>query len=128
MAINIGYPSGWQHTSQVTPSDNQSKVTKSNSTEGVDFRSVFERKSIEELTFSRHANNRLESRNIDLSPEQLTRLNNAARMAQEKGIKESLVMLDDLAFIVNIPNNTVVTALGDGDGKIITNIDGAVIV
>ena len=75
-----------------------------------------------------HANQRLESRNIDLSQEQIDRLNDGARKAQEKGINDSLLMMDDMAFIVNIPNKTVVTALGDSDNKIITNIDGPVIV
>ena len=81
-----------------------------------------------ELKFSKHANERLASRNIDLTDEQLERLENGAKKAGEKGINESLVMVDDLAFIVNIKNNTVVTAVNNGDDKIFTNIDGAVIV
>jgi hypothetical protein len=36
-------------------------------------------------------------------------------------------MVDDLAFIVNIKSNTVVTALGDSSDSVFTNIDGAVI-
>jgi flagellar operon protein len=81
-----------------------------------------------ELKFSKHANERLASRNIDLSDEQLERLENGAKKAGEKGINESLVMVDDLAFIVNIKNNTVVTAVNNGEDKVFTNIDGAVIV
>ncbi len=81
-----------------------------------------------ELKFSKHANERLASRNIDLTDEQLERLEIGAKKAGEKGINESLVMLDDLAFIVNIKNNTVVTAVNSGEDKIFTNIDGAVIV
>jgi len=77
--------------------------------------------------FSKHANDRLASRNIDLSNEQLERLENGARKAQEKGIYESLVMVDNIAFIVNIKNKTVVTAVNDSDDKVFTNIDGAVI-
>jgi flagellar operon protein len=80
------------------------------------------------LKFSKHANERLASRNIDLSDQQLERLETGAKKAQEKGIKESLVMIDDIAFIVNIKNNTVVTAVNDSDDKVFTNIDGAVIV
>ena len=50
--------------------------------------------------------------------------------ALNKGIKESLVMVDSLAFIVNVPNKTVVTAMDQTDSKenVFTNIDGAVIV
>lgn len=80
-----------------------------------------------ELKFSKHANERLASRNIDLTDEQLLRLENGAKKASEKGINESLVMVDNLAFIVNIKNNTVITAVNDGEDKVFTNIDGAVI-
>lgn len=82
----------------------------------------------EELKFSKHANERLASRAIDLSTTQLERLENGTKMAREKGIQESLVMVDNLAFIVNVQNNTVITAMNDSDDKIITNIDGAVII
>lgn len=81
-----------------------------------------------ELKFSKHANERLASRNIDLTDEQIERLENGAKKASEKGINESLVMVDDLAFIVNIKNNTVITAVNNGEDKVFTNIDGAVIV
>ncbi len=80
-----------------------------------------------ELKFSKHANERLASRNIDLTDEQLERLEIGAKKAGEKGINESLVMVDNLAFIVSIKNNTVITAVNDGEDKIFTNIDGAVI-
>lgn len=80
-----------------------------------------------ELKFSKHANQRLSSRNIDLSGEQIERLEHGANKAREKGIKESLVMVDNLAFIVNIKNNTVITAVNDTEDAVFTNIDGAVI-
>ena len=57
----------------------------------------------------------------------LKRLENGTNKAREKGIKESLVMVDDLAFIVNIPSKTVVTAVNDPEEGVFTNIDGAVI-
>ena len=80
-----------------------------------------------ELKFSKHANERMVSRNIDLTESQLARLESGAKRAGEKGIKESLVMVDDLAFIVNVKNNMVITAVEKEDSKIFTNIDGAVI-
>ena len=80
-----------------------------------------------ELKFSKHANERLASRNIDLTDDQLERLENGAKKASEKGINESLVMVDNLAFIVSIKNNTVITAVNDGEDRVFTNIDGAVI-
>lgn len=83
-----------------------------------------------ELKFSKHAANRLVDRNISLSTEQLERLSDGAKKAGEKGIKESLVLMDSLAFIVNIPNSTVITALDQSEtaDNVFTNIDGAVII
>lgn len=83
----------------------------------------------EGLRFSKHATNRLADRSITLSDNQLDRLTEGARKAGEKGIRESLVMVDQLAFIVNVPNHTVITAMDqtETDENIFTNIDGAVI-
>lgn len=96
---------------------------------GKSFHQIFtEEQAATELKFSKHANERLASRNIDLTDEQFKRLENGTKKAYEKGIKESLVMVDDLAFIVNVKNNTVITAVNEGEEKIFTNIDGAVII
>lgn len=82
-----------------------------------------------ELKFSKHASNRLMDRNISLTQNQNERLENGVKAASEKGIKESLVLVDSLAFIVNVPNRTVVTAMEQTEttSNIFTNIDGAVI-
>jgi len=84
----------------------------------------------QEVRFSKHAANRLVDRNISLSNDQLKRLNDATLKAGEKGIKESLVLMDQLAFVVNVPNNTVITALDQSEtgSNVFTNIDGAVII
>lgn len=95
------------------------------------FETILEKQKVSDtgiLKFSKHANDRLASRNIDLSDEQLKRLENGTKKAREKGIQESLVMVDNIAFIVNIKNKTVVTAVNDSDDKVFTNIDGAVII
>lgn len=82
------------------------------------------------LKFSKHASMRLENRKINLSKEQSERLESGVQKASEKGIRESLVIVDSLAFIVNVPNKTVVTAMDrtESDDNIYTNIDGAVII
>ena len=83
-----------------------------------------------ELKFSKHAGIRLEQRNIYLSEAQLKRLSDGTKKAYEKGIKESLMIMDDMAFIVNVKNNTVITAMDQTENSenVFTNIDGAVIV
>ena len=84
----------------------------------------------QELRFSKHAQGRLNDRHINLSDEQNKRLESGVLKASEKGIRESLVILDSLAFIVNVPSKTVVTAMdqSESESNIFTNIDGAVIV
>ena len=82
------------------------------------------------LKFSKHASSRLTSRNIELTDSQVSRLEDGMQKANEKGIKDSLVLVDKLAFIVNVPSKTVVTARDSNETNenIFTNIDGAVIV
>ena len=82
------------------------------------------------LKFSKHASSRLKDRDIELTGSQIDRLNAGMQKANEKGINESLVLMDQMAFIVNVKNNTVITALNDQEMKenVFTNIDGAIIV
>ena len=108
------------------------KTTEQVNSEGLSFEEIWRKKTGEtdtELRFSKHAANRLADRSITLSDNQLNRLTEGAKKAGEKGIKETLVMVDQLAFIVNVPNNTVITAMDQtqANENIFTNIDGAVI-
>ena len=99
---------------------------------GASFEEIFKQKleGTSELKFSKHASQRLDDRNIKLSEEQSLRLEEGVLKASEKGITDSLVLVDTLAFIVNVPNQTVVTAMDqtESEENIFTNIDGAVIV
>lgn len=81
------------------------------------------------IKFSRHALERLNARSIKVDQKYLTRLTEAVQRAEAKGARESLVLLDDLAFVVSVKNKTVITAV-DGDSRkenVFTNIDSAVI-
>jgi flagellar operon protein len=81
------------------------------------------------VRFSSHAQKRMEARDIQLGDDGLARLTQAVDQVAQKGGKESLVLMDDLAFIVNIKDRLVVTAL-DGEsrkGNIFTQIDSVVI-
>ncbi|HAP03359.1 MAG TPA: flagellar protein [Lachnospiraceae bacterium] len=102
-------------------------------TEVNSFQSVLEKAASQEtdgLRFSKHASERLAQRDISLSAEQTGRLSDGLKKAEEKDIKNSLVLMDSLAFIVNVPSQTVITALDSNESKekAFTNIDGAVIV
>lgn len=81
------------------------------------------------LKFSAHAQRRLAERSIKLDGQALERLDKAVERANEKGSRESLVLLQDMAFVVSVKNRTVITAL-DGDqakDNVFTNVDSVVI-
>ena len=80
------------------------------------------------VTFSKHAASRLEQRNIRLSESSLERLNEGVRIAREKGMNDTLIIVDDSAFVVNAGSSRVITSLSQLRGRAITNIDGTVIV
>lgn len=127
-----GYPSIEQLTDQYLGRP-RGVETRENAA-GLTFREVLQQSSAQkaetgELKFSKHALSRLSDRNITLDSEQLERLQAGAEKAGEKGIRDLLVMVDRLAFIVNIPNRTVVTAMDSTatEENIFTNINGAVI-
>ena len=82
------------------------------------------------IQVSKHAAARISDREIALSGEQMSRVEKGITKAGEKGICDSLVLIDNLALVVNVRSRTIITAMEQGQTKdnIFTNIDGAVIV
>lgn len=82
------------------------------------------------IRFSRHAELRLEQRDIQLNPQRMSQLESAIAKAEAKGAKDALVVFRDVAMIVNIKNKTVVTAMDAAQMKdnVFTQIDSAVII
>ena len=114
--------------------ENSGRGRAENNTDHLNFANILAQKEHESqpaavLKFSKHASNRLSERNIELTDSQVNRLNAGTQAANEKGIQESLVLIDQLAFIVNVGNRTVITAMdqNEADSNVFTNIDGAVI-
>ena len=108
----------------------QKKIQPVKTSGGFSFEEILQKQQTGEIKCSKHAANRLNDRNIELTSEQLERLSDGTRKGGEKGIRESLVLVDELAFIVNTGSNTVITAMDQAETKenIFTNIDGAVII
>jgi flagellar operon protein len=81
------------------------------------------------LKFSAHAQQRLESRNIRLTNDDVAKMNAMADKAAAKGAKQSLFMMRDVAMVVSISNRTVITAVDQSSMKqnVFTNIDSAAI-
>jgi len=94
------------------------------------FRQVLENKIGESsrIQFSKHAGIRLAARNLSLSAEQIKRVEDGVAKAREKGVRDSLVMVDGVALVVNIASKTVITAIQSNAQNVFTNIDGAVVV
>ncbi len=85
---------------------------------------------LDRLKFSHHAQARLESRNIQLSDQDVKQIADAVDQASQKGARDSLVIMKNVAFVVNVKNRTVVTAV-DGENlnqNVFTNIDSAVLI
>lgn len=82
------------------------------------------------IQFSRHAAARMASRGISLNAEDLADLSDAVDTLAKRGARESLVLMDDNAFIVGVPDRKVVTALTrrEAVGTVFTQIDSTVVV
>jgi flagellar operon protein len=113
------------------PDSEQAKRTQ----QGETFKEVLQRKSVDEtpaaerLQFSGHAQQRLIDRNIQLNQVDMQRIEEAVDRAQAKGSKESLILDGDNAFIVNVENRTVITAVDQLEmrEKVFTQIDSTVL-
>jgi flagellar operon protein len=108
----------------------QAKVDKT-STSGTSFREQLNKLQSEtkdELSFSKHAARRLEERNIEMSDSLMDDLQSAVDEARKKGARDVAVIGRQGIFIVNVPNNVVVTTMAEDDmkNKTLTNIDSAV--
>ncbi|WP_347359262.1 TIGR02530 family flagellar biosynthesis protein, partial [Bdellovibrio sp.] len=86
-------------------------------------------KAVEGVKFSNHAIERMRTRGINYSPEDISRLSEAVSRAAAKGSKDSLILMNESALIVSVKNNTVVTVMDKNALKenVFTNIDSTVV-
>ena len=115
-----------QHNQQVTP------VARQADHRG-DFNATFRQEleksqEIRDVEFSKHAISRAEERGIDITPDLIDQLRGSMIRAQAKGATNILAMDSEKAFIINVPNAKVITAITQNELKenVFTNIDGAV--
>ena len=94
------------------------------------FKEELDKKIAGELKFSQHAQERLRSRHINLGDLEMKELQEAVGRARAKGARESLVLMGELALVVSVKNNTVITAVDGANLRenVFTNIDSAVII
>jgi flagellar operon protein len=83
-----------------------------------------------DITFTAHAKHRLQSREVEMNPDKLQRLDKAIDIAKDKGGHESLILMDGDAYVVNVDKRTVITAVNnlDAKGGVFTQIDSTVII
>lgn len=83
-----------------------------------------------DISFSKHASQRLYSRGIELGADKLNAIADAVDKASQKGSKETLILSDDTAFVVSVENRTIITAFDKDNLRegIVTSIDSAVII
>lgn len=86
-------------------------------------------KRLESLQFSNHAVKRMMDRGIEFTSDKAQRLVDAVETARKKGAQDSLILLDELAFVVSVGNKTVITACDMNGLKegIFTKIDSAIL-
>jgi flagellar operon protein len=95
---------------------------------GPSFGDVLAEKSAQ-VQFSGHAIQRVRRRGIEVGQGTLERLQAGVERAAGKGARESVVFVDNTAFVVSVRNRTVITAVDREHMKdhVFTNIDSAVI-
>ncbi len=86
-------------------------------------------KKEESVQFSKHALMRMNERGLSVSDEMRIDLEHAIGKAKQKGARDVVIIGQESAFVVNIPNNTVVTTMSSHEMKdrVFTNIDSAVL-
>lgn len=97
---------------------------------GTSFGDLLRQKNTEDgLNFSKHARRRMDERGIDIDGRLMEQLEHAVDGARKKGAIDVAIIGPENIFIVNVPNNTVVTTMSQQDmrEKIFTNIDSAVL-
>jgi flagellar operon protein len=122
-------PPGVLGTPQSAPATGK-PATDGSGTSGPSFADVLkEAAGPESLRFSKHALERVQRRGIALDRTTVGRLQEGVGRAAGKGSRDSLVLVDGTAFVVSVPNRTVITAVGSEHMRehIFTNIDSAVI-
>lgn len=119
-----------QRVTKVQPQKNVGKAPRTTA-DGLSFNDMFTESVAqqEKLRFSAHAQERAQMRNIRLNENQLARLGDGVAKVSAKGSREALVLVDNVAAVVNVPNKTIITVTDTSSVRdnIYTNIDSAVI-
>lgn len=104
------------------------KTTKQNKSSNQDFETLLKEQKL--VKISKHASERLNERNINIDQDKWQTITDKVNEAKEKGVTDSLVVLDEAALLISTKNNTVVTAMNvaEANDRIFTNINGTILI
>lgn len=81
------------------------------------------------LVFSTHAKYRMEQRGLHLVEYEMSKLEHAVDLAQNKGAIDACILYGETSFIIHVPKRMVVTVMAvRGESTVITNIDTTIVV
>lgn len=109
----------YQHLKATQPKPKQQQTS---------FKDVFS--EVKDLKVSKHAKQRLLERNIHINDAQWQLVKEKMQEAKQKGVTDSLVLMNHAALLVSTKNNTIVTAMNreEATTKIFTNINGTIVI
>ena len=116
-------PSGVQPVGQAAPEAVQPRAASG-------FKELVDAKA-EGITFSRHAAQRMQERQIQLSANDLSLLNQAMGQARSAGASKAAVVMDPGIFIVAPGSNTVITTVPKNSAQpmqVVSHVDALVLV
>ena len=95
-----------------------------------EFQKELDRLITQNVSMSKHAENRIISRSLDWNPNLQDRIVNGLDRAEAKGSRETLILADNVAVIADVKSRTIVTAMDRTQLKdrVFTNIDSTVLV
>ena len=88
-----------------------------------------ERLNTRSIALSLHAADRLVQRGVEIDETTVDQINEAFDMARQKGSRNALFLLDDLAVVASVPTRSIITALDARtlSNGVFTQIDSAVV-
>ncbi|WP_188205810.1 TIGR02530 family flagellar biosynthesis protein [Alkalibacillus aidingensis] len=116
------------HLQHQQPLPLQPKLTNKTEAPKKSFQS-FLQEATDELKVSKHAQKRLDERNIQISEQDWTKIQEKMNEAKQKGVTDSAIVLNDAVLVASTKNNTIITALDrqEATNQLLTNINGTIL-
>ena len=85
---------------------------------------------VQQVKISKHAQQRIKERNIQIDQKQWQAIGEKMSEARQKGVTDSLVVMENAALLVSTKNHTIVTAMGreEATSRVFTNINGTILI